>query len=305
MTKKEITSFPELAFYFLKKYNNEPLSANQLVEFARQAETNEEIKIKIESGYDKFTEEWIYVLVGGLRRDTSEGAAIHEGKERVFMPRSGSSSVGPWSLSEIPLPNEDYDDFKRRIRGSDTKKTSSGPKRRNYSKKSKNISTSIKDKEFPWYGEFLTKITSEDQYGDPNYTICIYEYGVEFRDKEKETRVRSRDPSEGPAIFDWTGNSGSDRVVFMVNDTYKNFKGPAVRYKGLDNSKDIYYFKNGNEAANGDDILKLHELKDALNFDNETLESLIKGRYDKDDCFEQLEKWKKVSADLKHLKMND
>lgn len=288
---KELHSFPELVFHLLKLNDNRPLGLADLILKAFELESKGEIKLKIESGYEKYSKEWEGVLVSGITREASENAKIHEGKERIFIPAPGSSSAGPWTLCEVPYDGEEYGEFRRRLRGSEARTTSSGAKRKKYgSGKGKSTPVNKKDFEMPIYGDFLGKITADNtRYGSSKYTIYVYEYGIQFKDSNN---MIHRDPDEGPAIFDW--REGAERVVFYINGAAYNYHGPAERFKEDDGYNDRYYNQNNTVIALQNQTDKVKDAGELLGWSSEEVNKYTKGNYDKDDCFKELDKWRKL-----------
>lgn len=227
-------SFPELAFLVMRENPNiTSFNLRMIVELA----INMQIVNKIESQYEEYSDDWIEVLNGAMKRESGEEHANNEGKFCVF--RSiGTVCTGPWNLRETPLVGESYASYRYRHRKSNTVKMGARGIQSRLSEQARKFA------EKPALKVFMTLdpihiIGPNDQDGDGESYIYIFENAVEFRNEYNETH------REGnlPAYF-WFGKS--KQIKFATNGNEHRIDGPAVLYEDMENDE---YFICGSECG--------------------------------------------------------
>lgn len=212
MKNQKANSFPELTFLYLSVNGNKPATAEQITHWASVEETAGRLVVDIISGYPKYSSAWTGILTSGITRDACANAAIHETKARLFKSTSGVSSE-PWKLTETPLTDESYGEFRIRVRG-----IARNDKVSTYDPAS---TTTYFDK-YQFAGRALHVIHPTDADGDGKHHIHIFCDGVEYRDANGMT---SRTDGK-PAVFKL--NDGI--MEFYLEGVMHRTDGPAQLY---------------------------------------------------------------------------
>lgn len=219
MFKNQISRFTELLFVVLKENGNRPTSLQDLISAARRLEQNGEIKISDDiSRFEKYSNDWQQSLYSSVSGQAAVNAEKHEGRQVLFRGEDGSSSP-PWTLSEAPLPDEDYDAWAARLR-----QTSARPHAGKRQTRSEELRRMFEEK--PSSKVAVNKkpifiLEPGDPRGDPDLHVFVFDNAVEFRLDGVATHRRG-----GPALISWM--FGRPEMEYHQNGDLLRDDGPAI-----------------------------------------------------------------------------
>lgn len=278
-----IRHFPEIAFYFLKENNNTPLTKAELISKTIAAEESGEIIVDIKTprkNKAKYSDDWWDDLTSGVTRDASQNAKTNGGRYTPFFAHGGETAE-PWSLNFTPREDEDWKQYQQRVRSIPIQKSILSEPKKEYSLTAGSRLLGVIEPNHP-------------DYGVHGHVIYLYTDGVMFR-SSNDLGVIDREPDQGPAVMSWAG--GKDHIAFVVNHNRYNYHGPATRNRDT-YEKDSFYVPSHKHSLVrlSDDEEKFRDLEKALGITKEKLNSYRKGNYDREECFRELDFWKRIVA---------
>ena len=262
------SSFPELAYLVMREHPDvKSFRLKQLVELAQVMAAAGTLRVNIDSQYPMWSPGWVENLNGCLKRESGDDNAVNEDRFCIFASIDRACTE-PWNLSSMPLPEETYAGYRRRLRGGHTAKRSAGAKREAEAFRATPVTKVIMKAE-PLY--VVTPVE-----GDGVHYICIYPHAVEYRNADNATH---RDDGK-PAYIDWSTGGGT--MHFCQNGFDHRTDGPAILYPARD---DDFYVVSGKDCGEASDPVALkhfeREYKSATgnHVDQQKLLQLRMGRY--------------------------